>query len=159
MTQQRRMSGAGRAMTKSFEGLRLNAYEDCAGVWTIGYGHTGADVIPNRTITEAEAEALLTDDLGAAEACVCKAVTVEITQGQFDALVDFCFNLGERRLLSSTLLRYVNAGNFIAAANQFGMWVHAAGRVQPGLVKRRQAEAEMFTRSIASCAGGNAAGG
>ena len=140
------MSASGLAMTKQFEGLRLEAYEDCAGVCTIGYGHTGKDVHPDRTITEAEADELLCQDLHAAETVVCRAVSAAISQSQFDALVDFCFNLGEQRLLSSTLLRYVNAGNFAGAANQFGMWVHAGGKVQPGLVNRRRAEAEMFAQ-------------
>ena len=144
MNKQRAMSEAGLALTKRFEGLKLTAYEDCAGVWTIGYGHTGADVHEGRTITEAEADALLKNDVKTAVACVSRAVTAEITQEQFDALVDFCFNMGERRLLGSTLLRYVNAGNLNGAGAQFGMWVHAGGKVQPGLVKRREAEARMF---------------
>ena len=137
-------SEMGVALTKSFEGLRLAAYQDCVGVWTIGYGHTGADVHPARVVTEAEAEALLLRDTEAAVACVNRSVAVEMTQGQFDALVDFCFNLGERSLAESTLLEKVNAGDFAGAAEQFGVWCHAGGRVQPGLVKRRQAEARMF---------------
>lgn len=141
------ISAAGLALVKHFEGLRLVAYQDCAGVWTIGYGHTGADVCEHQTITEPEAEDLLGKDLGAAEASVRKAVQAELTQGQFDALVDFCFNMGERRLLSSTLLRYLNAGNVNGAAAQFGMWVHAGGKVQLGLVARRHAEAKLFSGS------------
>ena len=139
------MSEEGLNLTKNFEGLRLRAYQDCADVWTIGYGHTGSDVHEGRNISQTEADDLLKQDVRAAVEAVNRAVTAKITQSQFDALADFCFNMGERRLLGSTLLRYVNAGNFIAAANQFGMWVHAAGRVQAGLVKRRQAEAEMFS--------------
>ena len=140
------MSAAGIAMTKRFEGLRLEAYEDCAGVCTIGYGHTGKDVHPGRTITEGEADELLNQDLGAAGYAVCRAVSVALSQSQFDALVDFCFNLGEQRLLSSTLLRYLNAGNFASAESQFEIWVHAGGKVQPGLVSRRKAEADMFSQ-------------
>ena len=139
-----RYSDAGLAMTKEFEGLRLNAYQDCVGVWTVGYGHTGADVHAARVVTEAEAEALLLADMEAAVACVNRVVSVVVTQGQFDALADFCFNLGGRALCESTLLRRVNAGDFDGAAEQFGMWCHAGGKVQPGLVKRRRAEAEMF---------------
>ncbi|QMV18850.1 glycoside hydrolase family protein [Granulicella sp. 5B5] len=140
-------SDAGFQMTRSFEGLRLNAYQDCAGIWTIGYGHTGQDVIPGKTITEAEAEALLHADLAAAVACVNRAVNVPITQGHFDALVDFCFNAGRGNLLSSTLLRLVNLGDYAQAAGQFALWVHAGGEVVSGLVRRRKAEAERFIAS------------
>lgn len=144
MKTQRTISAIGLALVKRFEGLRLTAYQDCAGVWTIGYGHTGTNVQADLAITGSQAEELLMRDLHSAEVCVSQAVQAELTQGQFDALVDFCFNLGPRRLLSSTLLRYVNAGNMHGAATQFGMWVHAGGKVQPGLVARRRAEAELF---------------
>ena len=137
-------SDEGLALTRQFEGLRLTAYQDCAGIWTIGYGHTGADVAPGQTITEAEAEDLLRGDVGTAVACVNQAVTVAIEQNQFDALVDFCFNAGAHALTTSTLLRCLNAGNFDDAAAQFGLWVHAGGQIVPGLVKRRAAEAAMF---------------
>jgi lysozyme len=138
-------SEAGMALTKGFEGLRLAAYQDCAGVWTIGYGHTGPDVFPGDTITEAEAEALLRADLAWAVACVHRAVTTELTQPQFDALVDFCFNAGRGNFLGSTLLHKVNAGDPDGAAAQFGLWIHAGGAVVPGLVRRRRAEAALFS--------------
>ena len=137
----------GLRLTRQFEGLRLEAYQDCAGVWTIGYGHTGADVTPGKTISEIEAEALLRADAGEAVACVNRVVTVAtvaIGQNHFDALVDFCFNAGVRALTTSSLLRYVNSGQFEEAAAQFGLWVHAGGKVTPGLVRRRAAEAAMF---------------
>lgn len=137
-------SSAGLALTRSFEGLRLAAYQDSAGVWTIGYGHTGTGVHAGQRITEPEAEALLRADLAAAVECVRRAVKVTLTQGQFDALVDFCFNVGRGNFLGSTLLRSVNRGEFSNAAAQFGLWVHAGGRVIPGLVRRRAAEAAMF---------------
>lgn len=137
-------SDAGLAMTKSFEGLRLKAYRDVAGVLTIGYGHTGHDVCEGKEICEAEAEALLRGDLKDAVACVNRVLLRDVSQAQFDALVDFCFNLGERALTQSTLLRKLNAGDFEGAAEQFALWVHAGGKIQAGLVKRRQAEAVMF---------------
>jgi lysozyme len=138
-------SDAGLNLTKGFEGLRLTAYQDCAGIWTIGYGHTGPDIHEGQTITEFEAEALLRADLSAAVACVNRAVTAPITQPQFDALVDFCFNAGRGNFLGSTLLRLINEGNPGAAAAQFGLWVHAGGAVVSGLVRRRQAEAALFS--------------
>jgi lysozyme len=140
-------SDAGMALTKSFEGLRLAAYKDVAGVWTIGYGHVGPTACAGKTITESEAEALLREDLQAAVACVNRAVTAEVSQGQFDAMVDFCFNAGRGSFLGSTLLKKVNAGDFAGAAAQFGLWVHAGGEAVPGLVRRRKAEAEMFAES------------
>lgn len=138
-------SDAGFALTKQFEGLNLAAYQDQVGVWTIGYGHTGPGVHGGLTITEADAELLLHSDVAGAVACVNRSVTAEITQCQFDALVDFVFNLGGASLLGSTLLRCVNAGNCEAAGPQFLLWDHAGGRVIPGLLRRRQAELALFT--------------
>src|SRR5579875_1566734 len=120
-------SHAGLELTKSFEGFRGNAYQDCAGVWTIGYGHTGPDVHPGRVVDELEAEALLRADMADAVSCVNRAVEVSVSQSQFDALVDFCFNAGRGNFRNSSLLRYVNAGEFANAAVQFGLWVHAGG--------------------------------
>jgi lysozyme len=137
-------SDAGLAMTKSFEGLRLTAYQDVAGNWTIGYGHMGPALLEGMTITQADADALLHADIADAAACVNRAVTEPITQNQFDALVDFCFNAGRGNFLQSTLLRKVNLGDFAGAAVQFGLWVRAGGEVVPALARRRKAEAEMF---------------
>lgn len=137
-------SEQGLALTQRFEGLRLSAYQDSAGVWTIGYGHTGADVHPGLRITAAEATDLLRRDLAVAVACVNSLVMVPLTQGQFDALVDFTFNLGQGTLRRSTLLLMVNRRDFVSAAIQFGLWIHVGGRIESGLVSRRTAEAKMF---------------
>lgn len=138
-------SSKGLALTRSFEGLRLEAYQDSAGVWTIGYGHTGPEVHHGQCISEAQAVALLGSDLSSAVECVRRAVRVELAQHQFDALVDFCFNVGRGNFMNSSLLRYVNRGEFDAAAVQFGLWVHAGGKVVMGLVRRRAAEAALFS--------------
>jgi lysozyme len=148
--EQRSYSAEGLALTRQCEGLRLEAYEDAAGVLTVGYGHTGPDVMAGQTITEFEAEALLRADLAASVACVNRALQVAATQGQFDALVDFCFNVGRGSFLRSSLLRYVNAGEFAAAAKQFGMWVNAGGKPLEGLVRRRAAEAALFCGRLAA---------
>ncbi len=137
-------SDAGFAMTKSFEGLSLEAYKDVAGVWTIGYGHTGPALLEGMKISQADADMMLRADLASAVACVNGALQREVTQAQFDALVDFCFNVGRRAFVQSSLLRYVNGGDFAAAALQFLQWVHAGGEVCAGLVRRRKAEAAMF---------------
>jgi lysozyme len=138
-------SNTGLALTRSFEGLRLTAYQDSVGVWTIGYGHTGPEVHHGQCISEIEAETLLRSDLSSAVRAVRKAVQVNLAQHQFDALVDFSFNLGRGSFLSSSLLRYVNQGEFDGATVQFGLWVHAGGKVLPGLVRRRAAEAALFS--------------
>ena len=144
MKQTYQYSAVGLAITKSFEGLRLTAYQDVAGVWTIGYGSTIPTVHPGEVITEKEAEQRLIDNMQTAVSCVSEAVTITITQGQFDAMVDFCFNVGQGNFRNSTLLRRVNAGDFAGAAAQFLVWVYAGGVVQEGLDRRRRAEAEMF---------------
>lgn len=140
-------SSTGFAMTKQFEGLVLTAYQDTVGVWTIGYGHTGLSVYGGLVITEDQADQLLESDVAGAVAFVNAAVVPEINQNQFDALVDFVFNLGATALLSSTLLRLLNAGDFDDAAAQFIRWDHARGVVIPGLLRRRQAEQLLFQTS------------
>jgi lysozyme len=137
-------SPAGQRMTEGFEGLRLTAYQDVAGIWTIGYGHTGPGICAGMVITDAGADALLLSDLAASVACVNHVVTVPLQQCQFDALVDFAFNAGRGALINSTLLRKLNSGDFASAAAQFGLWVHAGGQIVEGLVRRRKVEAQMF---------------
>jgi len=138
-------SDNGMNLTKQFEGLRLSAYADQVGVWTIGYGHTGPGVHAALTITQDLADAFLASDVAGAVACVNRLVTSDINQNQFDAMVDFVFNLGCASLASSTLLRFVNTGDFADAAGQFQRWDHAGAVVVPGLLLRRQAEATLFS--------------
>jgi lysozyme len=121
-------------------------------VWTIGYGHTGPEVHFGQTLSEFEAEALLRADLATSVSCVNGAVTAAVAQHQFDALVDFCFNAGSGHFLKSTLLQKVNLGDSAGAAVQFGLWVYAGGTEQPGLVRRRAAEAAMFRGQLAKAA-------
>ena len=137
-------SKSGLALTEQFEGLRLTAYQDSVGVWTIGYGHTGPDVHPGLTITQMDAEALLLNDVGTAARAVNQLVTVPLNQNEFDALVDFIFNLGKTNFADSTLLQDLNAGNFAGAVGEFQKWDHAGGQVLAGLLKRRVAEASFF---------------
>jgi lysozyme len=134
----------GLALTEQFEGCRLTSYQDQIGVWTIGYGHTGADVTPALTITQQQAEALLAKDVLAAARCVNTVVKLQLTQDEFDALVDFVFNLGPGAFVRSTLLADLNAGNFAKAAAQFECWDRAGGLVVAGLLRRRQAESDLF---------------
>jgi lysozyme len=143
-------SNSGLALTKQFEGLRLEAYQDGGGVWTIGYGHAGSGVCDGLFINEDQATQFLLADLQMAVEAVNRLATVAITQSQFDALVDFCFNAGQGSLASSTLLRLVNLGDFIGAVGQFALWVYAGGEIEPGLVARRKAEASMFRSGVAA---------
>lgn len=139
----------GLALTRLFEGDVLRAYQDQHGVWTIGYGHT-AGVHPGQTITQQQAENLLGADIQAAVHCVNQYVAVKLTQAQFDALVDFAFNVGTGNFRSSTLLRKINAGQFPEAAAQFNLWDHCGGVVNAGLLRRRKAEAAEFSGDVSA---------
>ena len=143
-------SGKGLALTEQWEGCRLAAYQDQVGVWTIGYGHTGADVTPGLTITQQQAEALLANDVLAAARCVNAVVKLQLTQCEFDALVDFVFNLGPGAFARSTLLAALNAGDITRAAAQFASWDRAGGVVVAGLLRRRQAELGLFQSEASS---------
>jgi lysozyme len=132
------------ALIRKSEGLRLKAYRDAVGVLTIGYGHTGPDVTEGKKITVDEAEALLHTDATHASDSVLKLTNSNVSQGQLDALTDFVFNLGARSLQGSTLLMKHKAGNYAGAAAEFGRWIHAGGKILPGLVKRRAAETHLY---------------
>lgn len=142
------ISALGVQLVKHFEGLYLKAYLCPAGVWTIGYGHTGlkhkdGTVKKGRKITQEEADLLLFQDLNTKYAPdVRRLVTVPLAQHEFDALVSFHFNTGA--LGKSTLLRKLNAGDKKGAAEQFLRWTRGGGEVQPGLVRRRKAEQYLF---------------
>ncbi|MDN5681338.1 MAG: lysozyme [Ewingella sp.] len=139
------VSENGLDLIKRFEGYRLSAYQDSVGVWTIGYGHTRG-VKRGDKITRAQADEFLAQDAADAASDVERRVKVPLNQNQFDALVSFTFNLGDGNLKSSTLLRRLNEGNYRAAADQFGRWVFAGGVLLDGLVKRREAERQLFIK-------------
>ena len=147
-----RLSERGLDLIKAFEGClkkrpdgTLEAYKCPAGVWTIGWGCTEG-VRPGMVITRDEATAMLARELGHFEIVVGRLVTVPLTQGEFDALLSFTYNLGEGALRSSTLLRMLNSGNRSAVPNQFMRWTRCKGHKGPlsGLVRRRKAEAALF---------------
>ena len=131
---------------KKHEGLRLEAYLPTPNdVWTIGYGHTHTTK-KGMKITEAQAEKLLYRDLPWAENAVNTLVKVPLTQNQFDALVSFVFNVGEGAFARSTLLRFLNMGDYTNAAGQFLRWNKQKGRVLNGLTRRRREEMELFLK-------------
>ena len=136
-------SKTGIQLTERFEGCRLAAYPDIGGVWTIGYGHTHG-VHQGMTCTREQAEAWLEQDTRLAADAVNRLVQISLKQSEFDALVDFVFNLGVGAFARSTMLKDINAGNLAAAAPQFPLWDHVAGRVLAGLLHRRLAEEAEF---------------
>ena len=137
------ISQKGIDLIKRWEGFRSNAYLCPGNVWTIGYGHT-KNVYQGMCISKAQAEQLLKSDLKHFEASVSQLVTVKLNQAQFDTLVSFTFNVGVYAFKKSTLLRLINQGDFLGAAQQFGRWVNANGKKLPGLVKRRAEEKKLF---------------
>lgn len=136
-------SNDGLHLTEQFEGCKLVAYQDQGGIWTIGYGHTKG-VYAGMTCTTEQAEKWLRLDVEEAEEDVNRLVKVSLSQPQFDALVDFVFNLGGTKFASSTLLRLINAGNFKYASKEFERWNRAGGIVRDGLTRRRLAEKDLF---------------
>lgn len=142
------VSKTGIDLIKSFEGCSLKSYKCPAGVWTIGYGHTGENIKSGMIISQDQAEEYLKQDLKRFEIGVNNLVKVDLTQGQFDALVSFSFNCGIGALKTSTLLKLLNQGKYDAAADEFDKWVYV-GRIKlNGLVRRRKAEKEMFLQRL-----------
>nr|WP_269841900.1 lysozyme [Enterobacter asburiae] len=141
-------SDKGIALIKKFEGCKLTAYQDSVGVCTIGYGWTqpvdGKPIRVGMTIKQETAERLLKTGLVSYESDVSRLVKVGLTQGQFDALVSFTYNLGARALSTSTLLRKLNAGDYAGSADEFLRWNKAGGKVLNGLTRRREAERALF---------------
>lgn len=138
-----RTSQRGLSLIKSFEGLRLRAYQDAVGVWTIGYGATRG-VKAGMSISKEQAERMLLNDVQCFEPEVQRLITAPLNQNQWDALLSFTYNLGAANLESSTLRRLLNAGNYLGAAEQFLRWNKAGGKVLAGLTRRRQAERDLF---------------
>ena len=137
-------SQKGLQLIKQHEGCRLTAYKCPAGVLTIGYGHTGTDVVAGMVITAVQAEELLKKDIQWAETAVNQE-GLNITQNQFDALVSFTYNVGARNFKNSTLLKMIKVNPLsINIRTEFARWNKAKGSTLPGLVTRRKAEAELY---------------
>lgn len=147
------LDSAGRAFIQSWEGYRSEAYLDQGGTPTIGWGHTGwyspgVPVALGQTCTLAQAEAWFESDTAAACAEVNAGVSVPLTQDQFNALVDFTYNLGAAAFGYSTLRRDLNEGDTLGAANEFLRWDYVAGKPDPGLENRRVAERKLFLTGV-----------
>jgi lysozyme len=137
----------GIATIRVFEGCVLEAYQDTGGVWTIGVGHTGADVTRGLVWSQAQADAALAKDLARFEVAVDLAVKVPMSQGQFDALVSLAFNIGSAAFAGSTLVKKLNAGDVAGAGAQFIVWHKDNGLVNKTLLARRAAELWNFARA------------
>lgn len=139
-------------MLKGFESLRLKAYQDVRGVWTIGYGHTGPEVTAGLVWTQQQALQALQEDVSWAVKAVQDHVTIPLLQNQFDALVSFTFNVGAGAFEGSTLLVLLNEANFVGTSEQFAHWVYAGTMLSSGLVNRRKTEAAMFNGTLTGVA-------
>jgi len=129
---------------KSHEGWRAQLYLDAAGFATIGYGHLLKPDEDYFLIDKTEGERILKEDLKIAESAVNDFVKVELTQGMYDSLVSFVFNLGVGAFKRSTLLNVLNAGDYESASNELLRWNRAGGEINQGLVNRRRAERNLF---------------
>lgn len=146
---------AGLHLIQEFESCELTAYRDPIGILTIGWGHTGHDVHEGLTITQEQADELLREDVAESEQIVNRYCQ-DVGQNQFDALASFVFNVGPgvqdvkdgfvtlKNGEPSTMLKLIRKGFYESAAEQFKFWVKAGGKVLPGLVRRRAAEAALF---------------
>lgn len=152
------VSAAGVDFIKSWEGLALGAYRDVAGVWTIGYGHTqgfrDGRFGPDASISQAQAEALLAEDLAPREAAVSALCKAALNQHEFDALVSLVYNIGAGAFARSTVRRRLEGGDRTGAADAFLMWnkarVGGTLREVRGLTRRRRAERALFLTPVSS---------
>lgn len=139
-----RVGSAGLDLIKGFEKLRLTAYLDAVGIWTIGYGHTRS-ALSGMQISEARALMLLDQDLDIAESAINRLVRVPLKQNEFDALVSLVFNIGADAFKTSTILRLLNErADPARVAAEFMRWVYAKGKKLAGLERRRAAERLLF---------------
>ncbi len=142
-----KISSYGIELIRSFEGLRLEAYPDTGGVWTIGWGTT-LNVVKGMRITKETAEEWFQRDIRIAEKIVTKNVSQPLNQNQYDALCSFAYNIGEPQFKISTLLRLLNNGVYKEVPYQLTRWIYDDGKIVTGLVNRRNKEAKLFKGEI-----------
>ncbi len=145
----RKISECGLALIMEFEGFADKIYECQGGKLTIGYGHVmsrGEIAKFSAGISKVQAIELLRQDVANAEQSVTRLISADITPWQFDALVSFTFNVGAGALQRSSLRRRVNAGQHEQAAREFMRWIFAGGRKLEGLIRRRKAEADLYSK-------------
>jgi lysozyme len=142
------LSGAGAltiagTLLPELEGVSYTPYYDVAGVLTVCYGHTGNDIIPDKTYSPSECQTLLDKDLRPAAQAVSKAVTVPVSEYQRAALISFTYNVGTTAFLRSSVLRTLNAGNYEQACAGLKKWIWAGGKQWQGLINRREVEYQL----------------
>jgi lysozyme len=146
-----KMTKAGLDLIKQWEGFRAKAYRCPAQVWTVAFGHTSMAgppaVKPGMVVSKAEGERILLNDLKVYEAGVRSAIKVNLTPNQYSACVSLCYNIGVGAFRRSSVARFCNRGQWKNAIDAFALWNKAGGKVLPGLVKRRAAEAALFAKS------------
>jgi lysozyme len=140
-----KLSDEGRSVLADREGMRLTAYKDSVGVWTIGLGHTSSagppQVTPGLTITEDEAWEIFRRDAETFRTQLHGAIKVPVEQHQFDALASFIYNIGAGGFRRSTVLKRLNAGDYAGAGEAMLMWMKP-----PEIQARRRGEHAQFTR-------------
>ena len=150
------LSADGIAVAHHYESCELEAYPDPGSEdgnpWTIGWGHTGPEVKKGLQWDQERANAVFKVDVGVAERCVLRMVTVPINQAQFDALVLFVYNVGATAFQNSTMLRKLNAGDYGGASSEFKRWNKNDGKVMKGLTRRRASEEALFDGAGATLA-------
>jgi lysozyme len=141
---------------KEFESCSLTAYHGAAdrpGLWSIGWGQTGPDIVEGTVWTQDQCDLCLAADINSLGDEVDGLVSVPINENQKAALVSFVYNLGVASLQHSTLLAMLNASNYLGAALQIPLWNHANGAIVPGLTRRRTAECALFQTVVVADSG------
>jgi lysozyme len=143
----RKITQDGLDFIQDVEGCKLFAYRDTGGVWTIGVGHTGPEVVKGLTCSMEQALQWLKEDSEEAQEAVRQSVDGLLTQNQFNALVSFVFNVGVNAFKKSTMLKLINKGDFDGAAKEFPKWNKDNGKEVLGLSKRRILEQSVFEKA------------
>ena len=148
MNKELSINEAGKELIKSYEGLRLKAYQDSGGIWTTGYGHTGADVHPGMVISKERAEELFDKDIEKFQLGILHLLTDKenTNPNQFSAMVSLAYNIGLGAFGKSSVLRFHNQGQFQKASSAFGLWNKVNGEILQGLAKRRTAESSLYNK-------------
>lgn len=138
------VSNEGRRLIQNYESCRLKAYRDSNGIWTIGWGHTGPEVVQGLEWTQDKADQVFAADLGRFERAVENFLGQSATQGQFDAMVSLAYNIGTEGFRTSSVLRRFNSGDLKGSARAFALWIKDNDSIEEGLVYRRAAEIVRF---------------
>ena len=136
------LNKAGRLIAE-FEGFSSTVYRCQAGVPTIGFGHTRG-VVDGQTITKEDALRLLMSELSTLQKALASVIHVDVTEGQFVAILSLVYNIGMWKFRTSTLLRELNKENFVNAGNEFARWIYVKRQPNEGLMRRRAKEREVF---------------